>query len=317
MNSKVCRLLILIMLAFTLLSGCDKKGLQPGTGFVDVDGGKVWYHIYGEGNATPLLVIHGGPGIPSYYLTALKVLASERPVVFYDQLGAGRSPAANDTTLWNVERFVREIGHVREALGLDEIHLYGHSWGSQLAAEYMLTNPKGVKSLILAGPSLSLPRWEQDGRILLSTMDDSTQMIIKSHEDAGTTDAPEYQDAVFEFYKMYLARKQPWPGDLDSALSTMNPELYGYMLGPSEFTITGTLKDFDVTDRLGEIRVPTLISIGEYDEVRPETAKFYASRIPNSRVVVVPGAGHLTFIDNIESDAKNISGFLHEVESGK
>jgi len=98
-------------------------------------------------------------------------------------------------------------------------------------------------------------------------------------------------------------------------MANMNPKLYGYMLGPSEFTVTGTLKNFDVTDRLKEITVPTLISIGEYDEVRPETAKYYASLFPDARMVIIPNAGHLTWVDNLAATVKDINDFLNKVEA--
>lgn len=305
---------LLFVTAAALSLSCTQPTLEPGSGFVDVTGGRVWYEIHGGGVATPLLILHGGPGIPSYYLNPLATLSDERPVVFYDQLGAGRSPAPNDTTWWKVDHFVKEIGEVRAALGLDEVHLYGHSWGALIAAAYAIDHPEGVKSLILAGPALSLPRWEADVRNLLTTMDDTIQTTIETHEEAGTTDSPEFQAAMMEFYRTYVARKQPWPDDLDSAFAGMNPELYGYMLGPSEFTITGTLKGYDLTDRLKEINVPTLISIGEYDEVPAATADYYASLVPGAKVVVVPGSGHLTALDNMEADARNISEFLKEVE---
>src|SRR6185369_3105488 len=147
------------LLALTMVLGCQKPGLKAGEGYVQVEGGRVWYRIVGSGTATPLLVLHGGPGMPSFYLKPLAALADERPVVFYDQLGAGHSERPNDAKLWRTERFIDELVRVRQALGLREIHLYGHSWGSMLATDYLLTHPTGIKSVIFAGPALSIPRW--------------------------------------------------------------------------------------------------------------------------------------------------------------
>lgn len=129
------RLVTLTALAGVLLTaGCQSSGIEPGEGYVDVPGGKVWYRVVGGGDRTPLLLLHGGPGSPSYYLEPLGALADERPVVFYDQLGAGRSDQPTDTTLWRVDRFVEELAAVRAALGLDEVHILGHSWGTMLAS---------------------------------------------------------------------------------------------------------------------------------------------------------------------------------------
>ena len=97
-------------------------------GYVDVEGGRVWRCVLGGGPGAPLLLLHGGPGAPSYYMSPLGALADERRVIFYDQLGAGRSDRPDDASLWRVERFVDELATVRDALGLDEIHLLGHSW---------------------------------------------------------------------------------------------------------------------------------------------------------------------------------------------
>jgi hypothetical protein len=97
-------------------------------GYVSVPGGRVWYRIMGAADAVPLLTLHGGPGAGHDYLEPLEALASDRPVVFYDQLGCGRSEQPADRSLWQMDRFVAEIGAVRGALGLERIHLLGHSW---------------------------------------------------------------------------------------------------------------------------------------------------------------------------------------------
>jgi proline-specific peptidase len=308
-----------VLLIVGTWSAVGAEGAQGGItvkeGYINTTAGKVWYKKAGDGDATPLLILHGGPGIPSCYLNPLAVLASARPVIFYDQLGCGNSPAPDDTSHWTIDFFVNELAEVRKALGLDEVHLYGHSWGSTLAVAYMLTKPEGVKSLILAGPALDFHRWADDSRKLLATLDDSLQQIIEFHEQNGTTDAPEYQEAMSVFYQHFVARKTPWSDDINKAFATMNPHLYEYMFGPSEFTITGTLKDYNITGRLGEITVPTLFSAGEFDEAPPATTKYYASLVPGAKVVIVKGAGHLTFQDDIEADSTNINAFLHDVES--
>ena len=128
---------------------CSNQVAATKEGFIQVTGGRVWYRVVGNKRATPLLVLHGGPGFPSYYLKPLARLADERSVIFYDQLGAGHSDRPNDTTLWQIPRFVKELQTVRDTLGLGEIYIFGHSWGASLAVDYMLTNPKGVKGLIL------------------------------------------------------------------------------------------------------------------------------------------------------------------------
>ncbi len=298
-----------------LLMACQPDGgLTPGEGYVDVTGGQVWYRIVGSGTATPLLVLHGGPGAPSYYLKPLSALGDERPVIFYDQLGAGHSAAPADTALWRVERFVEELAQVREALGLEEVHILGHSWGTMLAMDYMLTKPTGVRSLVLASPALSVRRWMSDTDSLKTALPDSLQALIAHHEAAGTTDAPEYQGAVMEFYRRFLARKEPWSADIDSTFTQLNTDLYGYMWGPSEFAATGTLKDYERTDRLPELDLPVLFTAGRYDEATPGTVAFYQSQVPNSELTILEGSAHLTMQDEPEEYVRVVRDFLRRVE---
>src|SRR5262249_10200477 len=127
--------------AWGLGSGCAATQRAPVVreGKVAVEGGNVWYRIVGADKpGVPLLILHGGPGIPHDYLEPLDALANERPVVFYDQLGCGNSDRPKDKSLWTIEQFVDELAKVRAALKLDRVHILGHSWGTILAVEYML-----------------------------------------------------------------------------------------------------------------------------------------------------------------------------------
>jgi proline iminopeptidase len=294
--------------------GGRNRALAPEEGYVQVTGGRVWYRIEGRGTATPLLVLHGGPGATHHYLKPLAALADERPVVFYDQLGSGRSDRPSDTTLWRIERFVEELGQVREALGLDQIHLLGHSWGTMLAVDYLLTRPAGVRSVILASPALSIPRWLADADSLVHTLPDSLQRIIARHEAAGTTADAEYQGAVEAYYRTYLARRLPWSADLDSTFEGFGQPLYTYMWGPSEFTATGTLKSYDRTDRLGELALPALFTAGRYDEAVPGTVAFYQLQVRGSRLAILDQSAHLTMQDEPARYVEIVRQFLRDVE---
>jgi proline iminopeptidase len=233
---------VLIIVA-VLSGGCRRTGLQPGEGYVNVQGGRIWYRIVGSGTRTPLLLLHGGPGAPSYYLNPLAALADERPVIFYDQLGAGRSDKPTDVTLWHVERFVQELSELRRALGLKQVHILGHSWGTMLAVDYMVTKPAGVRSLILASPSLSIGRWLKDAETLKRTLPQSVQDAIARNEAAGSFDSPEYQSAMMEYYKRYLCRRNPWSDDVNKTLEELGQSVYRTMWGPSEFTATTRTAD--------------------------------------------------------------------------
>jgi len=311
---------ILVLLAF-LVFGCSKKdqGLKPDSGFIQVTGGKVWYKIVGSGTETPLLVLHGGPGAPHYYLNPLAGVARDRPVIFYDQLGCGRSDKPQDTTLWTISGYVQRLGEIRKDLGLSQVILYGHSWGTILGAEYMYTKPKGVKGLVLASPALSIPLWQQDADSLIKTLPDSLQKAIHENEAAGTTDSPAYQQAMQVYYSMYLMRSDDpeAQADLDSTMSQMGQVVYEYMEGPSEFTLSGTLKDYDSTEKLHEITIPTLFTVGDHDEAGLSTVKYYQSLVPNSKLVVFKNAGHLTMQDDPQETVKVLRAFCDSVDTSQ
>lgn len=290
------------------------KTLKTGEGFAEVTGGKVWYKIVGEGDKTPLLLLHGGPGVPSYYLNPLAALSKDRPVIFIDQLGCGRSDRKIDTTLMTIENYVEQLEQIKIVLGLKEFYLYGHSWGTMLGTEYYYAYPDGIKALILSSSSISIPMWLRDADTLISTLPDSIQTAINTNERNGTYDSPEYQQAVLTYNQNFLARKLPWTADLDSTFAQINEEIYQFMWGPSEFTATGNLKDYDRTNKLSDIKIPTLFITGEFDEARPSTVQYYQSLVPNSRFVMIEDAAHLTMHDNPEKDIQTISSFLHDIE---
>lgn len=284
-------------------------------GFVDVPGGKVWYRIVGSGPATPLLVLHGGPGASSDYLFSLDVLADERPVIFYDQLGSKRSDHPTDASLWRVDRFVDELEAVRKALHLDKIHLYGHSWGSMLAAEYVITrNPSGIESLTLASPVLSVSRFIEDVKQLVAALPADIRTAIGKHEAAGTTDSPEYLAALTEFYKRHLVLTDPWPDYM--AVEFANPQVYGTLWGASELQVTGPLKDFERMQDLGPLTMPVLYTVGRFDECVPATVAEYQRLTPGAKLVVIEDAAHATSVDQPERNAQAVRDFLRSVESG-
>lgn len=280
-------------------------------GYVQVTGGKVWYQKYeNENSKTPVIILHGGPGSSHYSLQDLKVLAEDRSVIFYDQLGCGKSDRPTDTSLWNLERFVEELGQIRKALSLEEVHILGHSWGTTLAAAYILTKPVGVKSIIFSSPCLSAPLWAEDQESNRKQLPEEVQMTLKTCEENGTTDSQEYKDATTEFNKRFVCRLDPFPEFLKKGAHYKNPEVYNIMWGPSEFHVTGNLKDFDCTSRLKEIDIPTLYTCGRYDEATPKSTEHFSSLTPNAKFHVFENSAHMPYIEEPEEYVKVVREFL-------
>ena len=284
-------------------------------GFVQVPGGRVWFQVVGSGSGIPLLTLHGGPGFTHEYLTPLGGLADERPVVFYDQLGCGKSDRPSDLSLWYAERFVEELVAVRLALSLDEVHILGQSWGGMLATDYLLTRPHGVRSVILASAPLSITRWNEDMAALLAELPDDVRDVYERHEASGTTDCLEYQAAMLHFYKRHVCRLERWPECVELAFKGAGMDVYHTMWGPSEFRATGNLSDYDRTGRLGEINIPTLLTCGRYDEATPGATAWFQSLIPSSELVVFENSAHLAHVEETDRYLELVRGFLRRVEA--
>lgn len=293
--------------------------MQEREGRIPFRGHETWYRAVGETEPgkLPLLCLHGGPGAPHDYLTPLEGIArTGRQVIFYDQTGCGRSTGpSGDPSAWTVELFRDEVGAVREALGLEETHLFGSSWGGMLAMEVALTHPPGLASLVIASSPASIPLWAAEANRLRSELPEETRRVLDEHEAAGTLDSPAYQEATMEYYRRHLCRLDPWPDYVERTMATIAEEVYLTMQGPNEFVITGTLADWEITDRLGEIDVPTLVTSGSYDEATPEIARQVHEGIRGSEWVLFEQSGHLAFVEEPERYLSVLDDFLTRVES--
>lgn len=300
------------LLLLLLVTSCAPEHLPRGEGYIDVEGGKIWYNVTGEGTRTPILVLHGGPGYPSYYLKPLNKLGRDRPVIRFDQLGCGRSDRISDTTLMTIDHYVEQVKEVTDHLNINDFYLYGHSWGSMLATDFYLKYPENVKGLILASPCLDAERWVKDADALINTLPDSTASVLKNNIKGMRQDASTLGDAVQIYLDNFVLRKKPIPADVDSSAVQTGMNVYMYMWGENEFFATGTLKDYDRTQHLQKITVPTMYVAGEFDEAQPSTVKYYHTLTPNSRFEIIANAGHLTMHDNPNADLEVLNSFLNE-----
>ena len=290
-------------------------------GTIPFHGSHSWYRVIGRGEGPgklPVLCLHGGPGASWDYLEPLEGLARGRRVVFYDQIGSGNSPfqPVHDPSMWSVELFVEEVQAVRDALGLGQVHLLGQSWGGMLAMAYALTEPPGLRSLILESSPASIPGWLTELDRLRSELPREVEEGLRAHEAAGTTESPRYQELMEMFYRRHVCRLDPWPEPLVRTFAKLeaNPEVYRTMNGPSEFHVIGVIRDFDITDSLGAIRVPTLLMSGRYDEVTPATVEVVQRGIPGSRWVVFDRSSHTCHLEETDAVLATASSFLEQIE---
>lgn len=298
-----------------IVCGCGTSAsILPHQGYVQVKGGRVWYCVFGEGKGTPIMMLHGGPGGTSRSFYQFEEIGNDRPIVIFDQLGSGRSDYHEDTALLTVDNFVEQVEAVRKKLGLTSFFLHGHSWGTALALEYYLKYPQAVKAISFNSPYFSTKVWKADADTLIASLPDSIQQYIKTGEQTHTFDSPEYQRANTFFAKHFGLRTERRKSHLDTADVKSNKFIYRYMWGPTEFTATGSLLNYDRIISLRTIQVPVLFITGAFDEARPQTVQRFQQMVPGAKFAVIPNAGHSTMHDNKEENINVLKAFLDELK---
>jgi L-proline amide hydrolase len=284
--------------------------MEVSEGTVPFGEAETWYRVTGElrprdtAAPAPLVVLHGGPGGTHDYLLSLADLADERAVVHYDQVGGGRSTHYPDrgAEFWTVDLFVRELHNLVDALGIaDRHHVLGQSWGGFLAEEYALTQPSGLRSMVLADTAASWADFAAEAGKLCAELPADVQATLDRHEAAGTYDDPEYMEACLVFYSRHVCRIE-WPPEVTVTFEWLerDPTVYRTMNGPSEFHIIGSCKDWQVKDRLHEIRMPTLIVSGRHDEATPALQQVLLEGIAGSEWVVFEDSSHMPHVEERE-----------------
>jgi proline iminopeptidase len=287
-------------------------------GYVTAPGGRMWCEMVNTSHpGVPLLIIHGGPGLGHKYLESLSRLSTERPVIFYDQLGCGRSDKPVDPALWTVERFAEEVESVRNAMGLDRVHILGHSNGSLIAARYMSSrSASGVASIVLSNPVLSASRLVNDGRKLLAQMPSDVQATIREAVANESFATAEYDRAWDEFAKLHQCRVDPMPTVLRNNFDEANFDIFGLTWGVGiPFAVIGSFKSVEAVDWIRRIEVPVLFITGRHDYASPESVEFYHQNTPNSEVEIVEDASHFPHLERPNQYLKVVGDFLRRIES--
>ncbi len=290
-------------------------------GVVRWDGVWTWYRVIGdlgvEEGPAPLVLLHGGPGAAHDYLESVMELAriARRPCVIYDQVGCGRSQHLPDAPreFWTVELFCRELREVLDQLGIaGRYHALGQSWGGMLGMEHALEHPPGLRSLVVADSPASMELWVEEANRLRRLLPADVQDVLSHHEAAGTTDSEEYEAAMMRFYERHVCRIVPFPDPLQRTFAQLaeDPTVYHTMNGPSEFHVIGTLRDWDITPRLGAVRVPVLVLSGEHDEATPTVVRPLVDALPDAHWELIKGASHTPHLEQSERFLGLVETFL-------
>ncbi len=300
--------------------GVPEATSEGTVGFGDL---QTWYRVTGRldgAERAPVVVLHGGPGATHDYTLRMARLAEQgHPVVHYDQLGCGRSTHLPDrgADFWTVELFLEELDRLLQELGVAQrYHLIGQSWGGMLGAEHAVRGPEGLLSLVIADSPASMDLWVAEANRLREDLPPDVQQTLLRHEDAGTTDSPEYAEAEKVFYDRHVCRVVPNPDEVTRSFDAIaeDPTVYHTMNGPSEFHVVGTLRDWSVVDRVGRISVPTLLVNGAHDEATPATMQPFMDGIPDVRWHTFPSSSHMPHVEEEDSFLSVVGDFLRSHE---
>lgn len=291
-------------------------------GFAPFGEWRTWYRVTGrlDVDVTPLVVVHGGPGSTHDYLLALAALAETgRPIIHYDQLGAGRSTHLPDRggDFWTVELFLAELDNLLRVLGVaDDYHFLGQSWGGMLGAEHAIGRPGGLRGLVLSNAPASMDLWVSESKLLRAQLPRATQDVLNAHEAAGTIYDAEYLAASQVYYDEHVCRVVPNPPEVLKTIQYMSEDstVYNTMFGPNEFFCVGSLRTWSVVERLKSITSPTLLLSGRFDEATPATIQPFFDNIAGARWEIFEHSSHMPFVEETQRYLEVVSQFLDDVD---
>lgn len=267
---------------------------------------KTYYRIVGEPNPekAPIILLHGGPGSTHNYFEVLDKMAEmdNRQIIMYDQIGCGESYVDGRPDLWTKEVWIEELMSLRKHLGLDEVHILGQSWGGMQLLEYICNyKPEGVKSIILSSTLPASWMWGLERKRLISMLPEDMQKAIDYATANNDYSSPEYQAAEAEYMRRHAAGSYG-EGDPECLTRPVKKGAEAYVVGwgPNEFTPLGTLKTYDVTEQLKDIKEPALVISGGNDLCTPYIAKYMYDRIPNSKWELFRDCRHMCFVEDNE-----------------
>ena len=301
-----------------------------GIKMIPIETPKGTFNVYtkrmGNNPKMKVLLLHGGPGGTHEEFGNFDGYLPNEEIeyIYYDQLDSYYSDKPNDTTLWTTEHFVEEVEQVRKALNLtkDNFYLMGQSWGGILAMEYALKYQDNLKGLIVCNMVASVPEYNKYAQNVLGPQLPKEVLeeiqAIEANKDYAN---PRYEELLMEhFYTQHILRKplEEWPKSILLLFEHLNPGIYVYMQGPSEFGITdeATLRDWDVSHRLKEIKVPTLMLGAEHDTMDPKYMEWMASEVQNGRSVTTNGS-HCSQFDDPDTFFPAVIKFIKDVDSGE
>lgn len=304
-------------------SGVQSAGVKMIPVRTPVGDFKVWTKRFGNNPRIKILLLHGGPAMTHEYMECFESFFPREGFEFYeyDQLGSYYSDQPKDSSLWTIDRFVEEVEQVRQAIGADSTNFYvlGNSWGGILAMEYALKYQQHLKGLLVANMMASAPEYGKYAADVLSKqMDPAVLAEIRAIEAKADFANPRYMELLIpHFYQEHLCRLKEWPDGFNRTMKHANSEIYVMMQGPSEFGIAGRLAQWDIKNRLKEIKVPTLMVGAKHDTMDPKAMEEQSKLVQKGRYLYCPNGSHLAMWDDQQVFMNGVIQFIKDVDEGK
>ncbi|MQP25855.1 proline iminopeptidase-family hydrolase [Flavobacterium sp. LMO8] len=278
----------------------------------------VWTKRIGNNPKVKVLLLNGGPGATHEYFECFENFLPAEGIefIYYDQLGCGNADNPNDTSMWDLARYVEEVEQVRKALKLDNTNFYllGHSWGGILAMEYATKYQNNMKGLIISNMMASCPEYDKYANEVLSKQMNpevlAELMKIEANNDFSN---PRYMELLLpNFYEKHILRfpAKDWPEPVNRSLGKMNQSLYVTMQGPSEFGISGKLENWDRKADLKNVKIPTLVIGAKHDTMDPKHMEEISKILPNGSYLFCPKGSHMAFYDDQKTYFSGLISFL-------
>lgn len=257
-----------------------------------------------------MLVVPGGPGWGADYMieSITSLLGNGHRLYFIDQRATGRSPRG--TGPLTVEAYAEDMAAIADHFGLKRFDLLGHSFGGLQCATFALSNPHRVNSLVIVeGDSPTRRLWERvndpDAPMQERTTPDDQAVVEEIIADPEWTRDQDKVDRylIAAYRAMYVD-----PTLADGVKHGLDGE--GVLqLHSTSRAVRDALADWDITDALADIRIPTLLVYGRESIFGPETAQAMQTAIPGSQLVLVAG-GHSPFLEDPAGFSRAVNDFF-------
>ena len=282
--------------------------------------GRLYYEREGQG--PPVVLIAGGPGgSHASFHPWFSRLAPSHTVIYFDNLGRGRSGRLADPKGYTVERDADDIESLRRALGFKTITVLGHSYGGMPALAYALKYPQHTDHLILSDTLHSADGFQQNidncNREAATRFPEIWEKLTAMRARGVKTGSDAYENLYgmatddLYWYNPENAAKLYHSGDKADRL---NFDIYLAMIGDDpEWTVGGTMKGYDPRPQMKTLRVPTLICVGRFDRVAlPKVAQEIKDALPpqSARLVIFEHSGHRPWVEETDRYFQTVTAFL-------